>query len=333
MKAIAITIGLFFLCACVPKEEGVCGDNVVDNGEECDDGNTVGGDGCDFNCKIEIPPGCGNGNLDAGEQCDDGNTVGGDGCGANCQVEPSPGCGDGNLDAGEQCDDGNSTNGDGCNANCQIEGGVDPVLEGSFTLENERDFEELDGITTITGNLVINAAGLADVTLPEITTLGGLSINGAESVSLPNLVNVGNSVFISSFPNPTSVSLPLLTNIGGDLSLQGGNDFLVSLDLSSLEIIGGGMQVFALNSLSFLDFPSLISINGGFLSGTIGLRIFNNVTLENINFPSLATIARDVIITGNTNLPTCQAQGLVAQLTPPPPSVTISGNDDAGICP
>ena len=34
---------------------------------------------------------CGNGMLDIGEECDDGNTVGGDCCGATCQIEPS-GC-------------------------------------------------------------------------------------------------------------------------------------------------------------------------------------------------------------------------------------------------
>lgn len=62
---------------------------------------------------------CGNGILDPGEQCDDGNTVSGDGCSATCQREPR--CGDGVVDAGEQCDDGNTVSGDGCSASCQLE--------------------------------------------------------------------------------------------------------------------------------------------------------------------------------------------------------------------
>jgi cysteine-rich repeat protein len=33
------------------------------------------------------PPCCGDGHLDAGEQCDDGNTVDGDGCSSTCQIE------------------------------------------------------------------------------------------------------------------------------------------------------------------------------------------------------------------------------------------------------
>lgn len=35
-------------------------------------------------------PKCGNGSVEAGEQCDDGNTTGGDGCSATCQIEVKP---------------------------------------------------------------------------------------------------------------------------------------------------------------------------------------------------------------------------------------------------
>jgi len=42
---------------------GVCGDGVLDPGEQCDDGNAVDGDGCDSNC---TPTGCGNGIRTAG---------------------------------------------------------------------------------------------------------------------------------------------------------------------------------------------------------------------------------------------------------------------------
>jgi cysteine-rich repeat protein len=35
-----------------------CGDGIIqkDAGEQCDDGNTVGGDGCSYNCQHEIVP-------------------------------------------------------------------------------------------------------------------------------------------------------------------------------------------------------------------------------------------------------------------------------------
>ena len=66
----------------------VCGDGVLEAGEECDDGNTVAGDGCDELCQNESPSGfCGDAAIDPGEQCDDGNTVSGDGCSEVCQDE------------------------------------------------------------------------------------------------------------------------------------------------------------------------------------------------------------------------------------------------------
>ncbi|MEE9297265.1 MAG: DUF4215 domain-containing protein [Phycisphaerae bacterium] len=94
-----------------------CGNGVVEAGEQCDDGNTTPGDGCDENCQYEHT--CGDGVIEPGEECDDGNTTPGDGCDANCQSEPV--CGNGVIEAGEQCDDGNNTPGDGCDAGCQIE--------------------------------------------------------------------------------------------------------------------------------------------------------------------------------------------------------------------
>ena len=38
---------------CVP---GICGDNLINSGEECDDGNLINGDGCNSSCKIEYNP-------------------------------------------------------------------------------------------------------------------------------------------------------------------------------------------------------------------------------------------------------------------------------------
>jgi fibro-slime domain-containing protein len=130
----------------------ICGDGTLEGTEACDDGNTVGGDGCSADCTT-VEPGyncpraggacspvakeiCGNGILEAGEYCDDGNSVSSDGCSADCKVEsgftcPSAGkacvaiarCGDGKVDylRGETCDDGNIIGLDGCSASCTIE--------------------------------------------------------------------------------------------------------------------------------------------------------------------------------------------------------------------
>jgi fibro-slime domain-containing protein len=125
-----------------------CGDGSVDLGlgEQCDDGNTVSGDGCSTLCVLEPDyvcptPGmrcistvvCGDGRTRGAETCDNGNAVSGDGCSSTCQTEPgwqcagtqcfARQCGDGIRAGSEQCDDGNTTAGDGCSATCRLEPG------------------------------------------------------------------------------------------------------------------------------------------------------------------------------------------------------------------
>jgi cysteine-rich repeat protein len=88
---------------------GICGNNILEAGEECDDNNTDGGDGCSKICTIEI---CGNLVLDVGEGCDnDTGPVSGDGCSNVCVIEF---CGDSivnnnNPPQFEECDDGVQT--------------------------------------------------------------------------------------------------------------------------------------------------------------------------------------------------------------------------------
>lgn len=70
-----------------------------------------------------VPPGCGDGVLAQDEQCDDGDLDDGDSCTAACRLAV---CGDGAAwaESGvdfEQCDDGNRSDGDGCSANCRFE--------------------------------------------------------------------------------------------------------------------------------------------------------------------------------------------------------------------
>ena len=92
-----------------------CGDNILQPGEECDDGNLNDFDGCSATCKVEK---CGDNIVQPGEQCDDGNIIDGDGCSAKCTIEQ---CGNDILDPGEECDDGNLEDGDGCSSKCEIE--------------------------------------------------------------------------------------------------------------------------------------------------------------------------------------------------------------------
>lgn len=124
----------------------VCGDGVEAGDEQCDDGNQVSGDGCDFNCEAEhdhddarpadvdtVSTGgsaCGDGQVDASEECDDGNLDSFDDCSNDCTENV---CGNDRLDPGEECDDGNREDGDDCSSGCQRErcrnGHLDPGEE------------------------------------------------------------------------------------------------------------------------------------------------------------------------------------------------------------
>jgi cysteine-rich repeat protein len=102
----------------IKKTPPVCGNGIKEEGEYCDDGNTISGDGCSSKCKLE-PPVCGNGKIEWGETCDDGNTKSWDGCSSFCRIEPV--CGNHKVEQGEACDDGNKISGDGCSSTCQKE--------------------------------------------------------------------------------------------------------------------------------------------------------------------------------------------------------------------
>ncbi|MBW2388432.1 MAG: DUF4215 domain-containing protein, partial [Deltaproteobacteria bacterium] len=103
----------------------VCGDNVLEGVEECDDGNLIDGDGCSAVCVIEF---CSDGVIQAGigEECDDGNLTNDDGCSSTCLLEF---CGDAVQQASEQCDDGNTISEDGCSSLCVLEFCSDSIIQ------------------------------------------------------------------------------------------------------------------------------------------------------------------------------------------------------------
>jgi cysteine-rich repeat protein len=82
----AIVFVALFAASCDDDSpEARCGDGVVDPAEECDDANSVDGDGCDRTCTFSSV--CGDGARQAGEQCDDGDVLNLDGCDSACQFE------------------------------------------------------------------------------------------------------------------------------------------------------------------------------------------------------------------------------------------------------
>lgn len=113
-------------------------------GEECDDGNTVSGDGCSSTWTIEsgftwigfpktVWSACPNQAVDGSEQWDDGNRNNGDGWSSQWLIETgwywngaSPSIcyiwGNGTK-GNKECDDGNTISGDGWSSTCTVESG------------------------------------------------------------------------------------------------------------------------------------------------------------------------------------------------------------------
>jgi cysteine-rich repeat protein len=67
---------------CENCSDAVCGNGVVEAGEDCD-----GGPMCTASCRF-VASLCGTGILEAGEECDDANCNNGDGCSDACRNEP-----------------------------------------------------------------------------------------------------------------------------------------------------------------------------------------------------------------------------------------------------
>jgi len=135
----------------------VCGNNQVEDVEQCDDGNRTNGDGCASDCRTENGV-CGNGTEEAGEECDDGNVAGGDGCDAQCQSE-NPICGDADVEGDEQCDDGNTAGGDGCSASCQREAVAESEPNDDEQVASQtNDFSSANSQGPYTADTLIKAA-------------------------------------------------------------------------------------------------------------------------------------------------------------------------------
>ena len=124
----------------------LCGNGLIDVGEECDDGNLNNRDECLNHC---VAATCGDGltNPDT-EECDDGNQIDRDGCLASCIIAR---CGDGivrqDLSAGadefEYCDDGNQNDHDQCTNLCQVATCGDGILRRDVA-EDHEEFEQCD---------------------------------------------------------------------------------------------------------------------------------------------------------------------------------------------
>ncbi len=178
----------------------VCGNELVDPGEECDVlgetgeySTTIDGRQCDIDCTFG--PYCGDGILQIAfsEQCDDGNNVDGDFCSATCQIEPAGSGGGGSSGGGSSSGGGGSE--DLGETQITIEGRaypsesvsilIDGEEVGTVRADSEGRFEFTTDATpgTVTlgiwsndadGNRSITFNTTFDVTEGAITTVNGM---------------------------------------------------------------------------------------------------------------------------------------------------------------
>ncbi len=132
---------------------GACGDGVKyendleDFYEQCDDGNTLDGDGCSSTCLFET---CADGIQNQGETNID--------CGGqNCQP-CSPVCGNGFHEVNEECDDSNTSSGDGCSSNCLFETCADGIQNQGET-DIDCGGENCQPCDPVCGNGVVDGWG------------------------------------------------------------------------------------------------------------------------------------------------------------------------------
>ena len=175
-----------------------CGDGIISAGEECDDGNTADGDGCDMNCIEEmlwicsgepsmcVQEICGDGVITRSEECDDNNMADGDGCSAACAEEmdfvcagePSvctpDVCGDGILSVNEDCDDNNLVDGDGCDMACEVEFGFECDMTGCAPIPSIGTFGPGDTVPDQMGGPITGGDDdYYTITLTDLTLVSG----------------------------------------------------------------------------------------------------------------------------------------------------------------
>jgi cysteine-rich repeat protein len=179
--------GSGMLCVSNDCITNVCGDSVVAQDEECDDGNHGNGDGCSERCHWEPLLSCGNGVVDEPEECDDGNTSDSDRCTVRCTLAR---CGDGAQGPGEECDDGNIDDTDDCTAHCR------PPQNGSAHAQADSTGRARSGAAGASGSNVVggdNAAQGSSGSAHEQGARGssGASGTGSSTSSLANVADAG----------------------------------------------------------------------------------------------------------------------------------------------
>jgi uncharacterized repeat protein (TIGR01451 family) len=313
-----------------PQEEPVCGNGTLEDGEECDDGNSSDGDGCSAACIIEEEPQpvCGNGTLEDGEECDDSNTEDGDGCSALCVIEQEPESGGDNDENATGTTEINITGGESSSSTPSATSTQDDnndqnssstEEEGSTTGEEGDGNEEGQDSTIVTGDAegdveVGNEVNTNDTDVEDCCSCEeecpcwqepecDCTCDCETEVSNDNDAEVGNDIDLEGDTGDNTAS----SNSGDSTILTGDANLVVGLvNTVNTNIINSDFSNFLFNIFGFLAGD----IN---LSDLLDESFSNNNSLStteclDVNNENDGTIDNDIVIDGSTGSNTAESQ-------------------------
>jgi hypothetical protein len=264
-----------YVCSAAPGATTLVDVVIEPAGSHCANGGQAVESGIDTN---------GNGVLDASEVTETSYVCSGaNGAEPLIRIDSEP--------AGSHCTAGGSaisvgvdTNDDGVLEDSEIQStsyvcraATSAVIDGSFIVNNSVDAAQLVGVTTITGDLTVDAAGLESVDFSSLQTLGGTLYDKGFSgtvLAFPALTSAAGLSVISPIATPP-IELPVLATVGNIVIQQ---HTFTSLSFPALTSMGA----FSVNgsTLTTLSMPVLTTATGVSISNTgLSSLDFSNVTV------------------------------------------------------
>jgi cysteine-rich repeat protein len=200
--------------SCSIIQSPVCGNNITEQGEECDDGNVINGDGCSENCTIENVGLCGNDVVDAGEECDGADWIGDSCIGLSDSLgEPYVA---GNLSCSSSC----KTSAENCYTQSELDflgGGYSYSLLSGNNPENKNKWYFI-GFNSQRTNALVQGNSFTSNVIAVNTGINGFAVNGNDAVDCSQY-----SGPIPSTPQPETINV--VAGTAGQIWALVGNGF------------------------------------------------------------------------------------------------------------
>ena len=173
------------------------------------------------------------------------------------------------------------------------------VIEGSVVIGNSLEAATLIGVTSITGNLTIDAAGLETLDLSSLQSLGGTlavlsfsgtEIEGAALTTMGGIVVGGNQE--ENLAPLATLSFPVLTTITDDVEIVDRGSAIATFNAPVLATVGGRFDI-GQQQITSLSLPLLTSVGEEF-------DVDHNSARAAVSAPLLTSVGADFDIVGNS---------------------------------